>query len=616
MSSLRNDVLIEKFRRAGINIDGNPRPYWNRSICPKCNEIKTTKAKDLGFNMETGAIHCHKCGWSANVIYETKKEYSRPQEKEWKPSDNVKEYLFSRGISESTFNKLIKQKLIAYTNKPDVFAFQYYRGDEFINYKTRSCSGEKTFLQHRDAEKTLYNLNSARDKEIAIIVEGEMSVLACIEAGLDEKYAILSLENGAVKEGSAAGKFAGFRNCFKETAHIKRWIVALDNDQAGTYTASELIRHIGEYKCNIIQYPEGCKDPDDIINRNKRPNYTSFENNEVLRKMFENSVEYPVTGIIELSPTIKAMLMGYKKHGRPPAIMLPMFEGSFAFKRGDYTVVSGYVNTGKSTIAMNMAYLTTMEYLWKWAIFAGEQHPQDRYFEDLAQMILKKPIEERDRFGKPIEGCATPDEYEAALEFISNHIYLIYPEAGQKPTLEWTMERVLHLKEKYGINGVIIDTFNKLKHDFKNQRDDVYLDDWHDKAKEYALQFDAFVLLMHPAKPSKLKSGNLPVMSIYDIAGGAMTPNKVDNVIIYHRDSRFSEEQIPNNIATVIFGKIRDQKTVGKIGQFKVEYFPEKNNFKYGVNGFSYNKTLAAVTGQIIQSVADENYIDTEEIPF
>ena len=611
-----NDILLYKFSRLEIIPSGTIKQFWNRTVCPRCNAEKSTKQKDLAFNMATGAYYCHKCNYKGNVIYEKNKQYKRPTDRQHKPSNEVKDYLFSRGISEPTFNKLIDQKLIAYTNKPDVFAFQYWRDNEFINFKLRDCGQNKIFSQQPDGEKILYNINSAKGKEIAIVVEGEMSAIACIEAGLDEKYAILSLENGASKEGSVEGKLAGFRNCFEQTAHIKRWIIALDNDQAGTYTANELIRHIGEHKCNIIQYPEGCKDPDDIINRSKRPQYTSFENNQALKQMFDNSIEFPVKGIIELDDTTKQLLMNYKKHGRPPAVMIPMFEGSFAFKRGDYTVVSGLANVGKSTGTMNIAYLMTMEHLWKWAIFAGEQHPQDRYFEDLAQMILKKPIEDKDRFGRPIEGCATPDEYEAALEFISNHFFLVYPERGQKPTLEWMMEKMFYLKEKYGINGVLIDTFNKLKHDFRNNRDDVYLDDWHDLAKEYASAFDAFILIMHPAKQNKTKTGAIPMIGMYDIAGGAMTPNKVDNILIYHRETRFGEDQIPNNIAIWKFDKIRDQKTVGKIGQFKVEYFPEKNNFKYGANGFWYNKTLLGVTGQIIESVKDENYLDTEDIPF
>ncbi len=957
-----NDLLHYRFTKLNIDTGEGPlKPQWNRTVCPKCQEEKNTKHKNLAFNMTDGRYVCHKCGWKGNAIYQTKVEYTKPVWNDAPPSDKVKEYFLSRGISVSTFNKLVKEKIISYSKKGEGFFFNYWLGDEYINYKARAIA-DKAFYQQKDGQKVLFNINSAKGKTRGIIVEGEMSVIACIEAGLDRDYALLSLENGASKEGSVDGKFAGLKNCYEYINHIEEWTIALDNDQAGVYTGNELIKYLGEHRCKIIEYPEKCKDPDDIINRQKRPAFTSSENNEVLKNMMTSAVDYPVKGIIILDDKLKALLMQYKLHGRPKAIKVPMMDGHFSFKRGDLTVISGYANQGKAlaidtpiptkegwknmefiqvgdivfdedgklcnvtavteiqygrtcyeltfsdgslivcdeehlwktstpqaraskkrqekrstkettndqrhkcltptilttkeiinsfytqhgattrpnhsidlckpiildkanlpipgyvlgiwlgdgdtaggrittasqdvldniknegylinknkaqyrygvmglqrqlrecgligkkripaiyfrssieqrmellnglmdsdgyigldgmcefcvikkdlaldvyelitslgvkatfnegdaklngkfiskryrisfkpssnvfkikknmqrhkdgvkcsyryiksykkvdsvpvkcisvdspnkmylctksfipthntTFAMNLAYLMIMEYQWKWVIFAGEQNPQDRYFEDLAQMILRKPIEDKDRMGNPIDGCATPEEYEAALEFISNHVYLVYPERGQKPTLEWIMEKVDFLKHKHGINGVILDTFNKMKHDFGNQRDDVYLDDWLDKCLEYAHSYDGFMLLMHPSKPSTLKNGQVPMMNMYGIAGGAMTPNKVDNIIIYHRPTRFAEGGLPNNEAIIKFEKIRDTKAVGRLGEYPVIYDPFKNGFKYGPSGFSYNRTIDYATSEIIKSIPDENYIDVDDIPF
>lgn len=610
-----NDILLEKFKSLNIEIEGTIKPVWNRTYCPKCSEEKRTKDKDFAFNMTTGQYKCHKCQYRGNVIYTKDENYARPVLAEFKESDKVKTYFFSRGISESTYKDLINRKLLSHTEKGEGFKFNYWRDDEYINFKARALAN-KDFFQQKNGEKILFNINSAKGKSKGIIVEGEMSAIALIEAGLEEEYAIVSLENGASKEGSVEGKFAGLRNCYEQLMGIESWIVALDNDQAGVYTGSELIRYLGEHKCKIIQYPKDCKDPDDVINRNKRGQFTNKENNDVLREMIANAVDFPVKGIIELNDKLKELLMQYKKYGRPPAVPIPMHNGKFSFKRGESTIIGGYSNVGKSTYAMALCYLMLMEYQWKWVIFAGEQHPQDRYFEDLAQMILRKPIEEKDRYGKPIMGCATPEEYEAALEFISNHIYLVYPERGQKPTLEWIMEKTLFLKQKHGINGVILDTFNKMKHNMGIIRDDIYMDDWMDKWIEYGFDFDASILIMHPSKPGKTRSGSLPLMTRYDLAHGAMPGNKADNVIIYHRDNTDTESGIPSMEATISFDKIRDQKTVGRKGIFKVTYDPFTNGFKYDVQGYSYNKTLAFATDQIINSIPGENYLDPDDIPF
>jgi len=614
-----NDLLIDRFRKAGINIDSVNRlkPFWNRTTCQKCNEQKPSKALDMSFNMTTGGFICHKCQHKGSVLYEKKAEYSKPKYQVYEPSDEVKTYFFGRGITEKVFNTLVERKLLSYSKSGAGFYFNYWRNGELINYKARTIA-DKKFYQHQDAEKILFNIDSAKGKTKAILVEGEMSVFACIEAGLESEYAILSLENGANKEGNIDGKLTGLRNCYEQLSEIETWIVALDNDQAGVYTADHVIKYLGPHKCKIVAYPEGCKDPDDIINRNKRGNYTGHQNNEALREMMLTAVDFPVKGIIELDDKTKALLMQYKKFGRPPAIKIPMLENSFSFKRGDLTVLTGYANMGKSTWASNLAYLTLMEYQWKWAIYAGEQHPQDRYFEDLAHTILRKPIMDKDRYGNPIEGCATPDEYEAVLEFISNHVYLIYPERGQKPTFEWIKEKLAFLKSKHGINGVILDTFNKMKHDFANQRDDVYLDDWLDTCIEDALDYDAYILLMHPSKPQKTRNGTVIIMNMYDIHGGAMSANKVDNIMIYHREERFSDENsTPSTDAVIRLEKIRDQKTVGRIGNFKVTYDPFSNGFKYGPMGLRYNRTLDTVTHQIIKTAMSEiEAIAEEDIPF
>lgn len=614
-----NDLLLNKFVALGIDLDGaRIKPFWNRVVCPKCLQEKPTKAKDFAFNMTTGRYVCHRCSYKGNVIYEKKEQYSLPNTAYLsnQPSDPVKSYFLKRGISSQTFDSLCERKIISCSSKGNGFYFNYWKENVLVNHKARSLF-DKKFYQHQDAEKVLFNINSAKGKTRAILVEGEMSAIACIEAGLEEEYAILSLENGSAKEGSVDGKMIGLRNCYEFLSHIETWIIALDDDQAGVYTANEIIRHIGEHRCKIVLYPDGCKDPDDILNREKRGEYTISENNAILRDMINSAVDFPVKGIIELNDKLKDLLMQYKKHGRPPAVKIPMHDNLFSFKRGDLTILTGYANMGKSTYAMNLAYLTLMEYQWKWVIFAGEQHPQDRYFEDLAHMILRKPIMDKDRFGKPIEGCATPDEYEAALEFISNHIFLVFPERGQKPTFEWIKEKVSFLKNKYGINGVILDTFNKMKHDFAAKRDDVYLDDWLDMCLEDALDYDAYILLMHPSKPQKTKNGNIVMMNMYDIAGGAMTPNKADNIIIYHRESRFMEDGIPNNDAIVRFDKIRDQKTVGKIGELRVTYDPFMNGFRYGPGAYRYNRTLDAATSSIIASASEDvNYISEDEIPF
>ena len=611
-----NDIIIDRLAKIGI-VNSKPlKRGWNRTKCPKCLD-NGDKHKDLtlSFDVENGMYNCHRCNWKGNVVYQKSNIYTRPTLEENTESDEVMNFLRSRGFSDGTIRRILADKLISYGKRTKSVCFNYWKNGELLNYKTRVI-GEKAFYQCENAEKSLYNIDSVKGKEVAIVVEGEMSALACIEAGLDKKYAILSLENGAGREGDLTGKFIGFKNCYNELIDIKTYIIALDDDIPGTYTGSLLIRHIGEHRCKIVKFPEGCKDPDDIINREKRGGFTAAENNRALVEVFEKAVDFPVGGIIELDENIRELLLKYKQHGRPPSTRIPIkvVDNHFSFKSGEITCVSGYANMGKSTWCMDVAKMMSMSHGWKWAIFAGEQYPQDRYFEDLAASILRKNIMEKDRQGKLYMNVASLDEVDMAYNFISDKFYLIAPEHGIKPTLEYIMEKALYLKEKYGINGIILDTFNKMQHDFGNQRDDVYLDDWFDKCIPYARQFDAFILLMHPSKPSTTKNGNISRPNIYSIAGGAMSANKLDNIIFIHRPSILDEDGMPNNSMEVIISKVRDTKSVGKLGTITGEFVPDENTYRYGAGYETFDMTLEDYFHGVKASLLTDDF--EEEIPF
>lgn len=618
-----NDIIIYKLSKLGIDTskaNKTDSKGFSRASCPFCSADKAKdKNKSLAFKPDTGFYFCHKCNSKGNVTTE-KKEYKRPIFVEHKESNKVIDYLVSRGISERTIKKLVSNKLISYSKYDDKFIFLYHRGDDLINYKTRSVSvGTKDFSQQTDGEKILFNINSVKGKDEVIVVEGEMGAIACIEAGLDEKYGIVSLENGAQTEGEVIGKFAGLFNCYKELSHVKKFIIATDNDKAGTYTGSALIRYLGEGKSKIIEYPIECKDPDDIINRNTRGRFTSFENNKVLFDMIESAIDFPVKSIVTLTGPLKELLMSYKQHGRPKARPLPVktLNDYFSFLSGQLTCITGYANMGKSTFAEYLCAITAISFNWKWAIFAAEQYPVDKYFENIACMLLKKNIQRFDRLGRENVNVATDEEVAEVYHFLEDKIYLIYPDETEICDTKWLYKKLNYLKETYGINGFILDTFNKLDHDFGHDRDDVYMGKWLNVSIKEARHFDAFIVVMHPPKPTKTKSGSYAAPDIYDIAHGAQAANKLDNIVVVHRESRFSDTPAPPNTAEIYIRKLRDADATGKIGRIDCEWDRDSHTYRFGSGLDEFEMSLNDYYVRLAKDAFEDILIPTDDdIPF
>jgi len=87
-----------------------------------------------------------------------------------------------------------------------------------------------------------------------------------------------------------------------------------------------------------------------------------------------------------------------------------------------------------------------------------------------------------------------------------------------------------------------------------------------------------FIIVAHPKGGLKKDNGgNYECPDVFDLAGGAMWNNKMDNILIYHRPLR---GQLPESGNCEIHTKkIRRQKTVGKIGI--LEFSLKKNSRRY-----------------------------------
>jgi twinkle protein len=371
------------------------------------------------------------------------------------------------------------------------------------------------------------------------------------------KYGIVSVPNGASR---GSQRLEYLDNCSDWFVGLHEIVIATDGDEAGEMLKEELIRRLGVERCKIISYPyeevvptkEGkkrrCKDLNEVL---------MYLGKDVVVNIIRNAESIPVDGIYYLEDIFPSMLENFKKGVQlAPTTRFAEMDNYFRWKKGDINLFVGYGNHGKTFFALQMMLTKSIWDGWKWAIFSPENYPANDFYDDLVEMYVGKWLDKM-----------SEQEYTDACHFISEHIFYVYPDDGHD--ISSINEKFRHLVLKKGVDGVMIDPFNQLDHNYsKFQREDMYLSDILKDIKRFALLNKVcYNIISHPKNPDqKNQDRSLPVVDMYDIAGGAMWGNKVDQIISYYRPNFHVNKNDPN--VQVYIQKLKRKRTGGKLGDF------------------------------------------------
>jgi twinkle protein len=577
-------MYYEKLTNLGIKL--RRRSGTEKVTCPQCSESRRNK-KDpcLSVNITEGVYNCHNCGWKGNVKSferkDSRKNYQKPSQdmlKQMELSDKVVNYFGTRGISEATLKKFFihgKEEFMPQTQKKErCIVFPYIRENEIVNAKYRD--GNKNFKLVKDAELVFFGMQTIVGRHTAIITEGEIDALSVYEAGFGNDYeaeadkdgvvvehelgrwSVLSVPNGASK-GSQRMEYLD--NCSDWLSMIDEFVIAVDNDEAGKSLKDELVRRLGAEKCRVVSYPT-----DSVVIDSKGGRRACKDLNEVLvhfgkeavKSAVMSSQSIPVDGVYFLDDVFPQMLDSFRKGAQlAPTTRFGEFDEFFRWKKGDINVIVGYGNHGKTTFWLQMMLTKSIYDGWKWAIFSPENYPANDFYDDLIEMYCGKWIDKM-----------TEDEYIEACLFIDLHFFYVYPEFEHD--LESIHEKFRYLILKKGVDGVMIDPFNQLdKNQKAYERDDQYISNTMKDVKRFALlNAVSYNIIMHPKSPTYNQDKSLPVVDMYDIAGGAMTGNKADQIISYYRPNFHVDKN--DSAVQVHMQKVKRKRTGGKLGSFNL----------------------------------------------
>jgi hypothetical protein len=303
---------------------------------------------------------------------------------------------------------------------------------------------------------------------------------------------------------------------------------------------------------------------------------------------------------------------------------LPSFDKHFVFKRGNFNVVNGFDNVGKSTALWYLCLLSSMYHGWNWIICSNENRNG---------AVVKKMMEFY--VGTPIDKMGEND-YNESFEFINNHFSIINNEKLLNFKDVLNIAEKLSKTKKY--DGLLIDPYNSLKIELSNNSKLSTHEYHYEAASEmqmFAKQKDICVYLnCHVITGAmRLMKGETrhKAPSKADTEGGGKFSNKADDFMTFHREVQDSENFTKMQIHV---RKIKEVETGGGYTPYDEPYIlemqrgmcsyadlngydPIKNYWlSKGKNTYVEPKPIPLPINSNFDEEIDELYQQKDETPF
>jgi twinkle protein len=552
------DFQIDLANRSGVEV---------QTTCPQCSHArKKSKARCLSVNTVEGIWVCHHCGW-AGSLKSGADTPSRPPKRVVRPHfirpstvpALARDWFAKRGISEGVVARHGITIETVYMPQAEeempCLIFPYTRSGEVINLKYRSLEG-KHFRQVKDAEKVLYGLDDLTE-DWAVIVEGECDKLCVEMAGIVNA---VSVPDGAPPANSKPSetKFEYLTNCSASLEPLKKIILAVDSDPPGRTLEAELARRLGPERCWRVQWPEHCKDANDVLLRHGA---------DELRRCIQQAQAYPLEGVLTVADVAADVIQLYRE-GLPGGMTTGWVsvDQHYTVRPGEMTIVTGIPSHGKSQFLDALVVNLAKGHDWTIAVCSPENLPITRHIAKLVEQYTGLPFRE----GPNVR--VSSYELAMALEWLHQHFVFIAPDEAL--TIPALLQQAKALVTRYGIRGLIIDPWNEFDHARGTVTETEYISTSLTQIRRFARNYGVHVwLVAHPQKLYRREDGSYPVPTPYDISGSAHWRNKADNCLTVWRDENDPEEPVRLFVQKIRF------REVGKIGMIPLRW--SKVNGRY-----------------------------------
>jgi len=226
----------------------------------------------------------------------------------------------------------------------------------------------------------------------------------------------------------------------------------------------------------------------------------------------------------------------------------------FLFKSGNFVVVNGHDNVGKSTVIWYLALLSAMFHGWKWIIYSSENRTGG-VFRRLMEFYYGKELSKMNDL-----------QYNEAYQFCMKYFKVIKTEELLNYKDVLNMGTKLLAKDDY--KGFLIDPYNSLTIEL-NDRSKLSTHEYHYQAasemKLWGRKNDCCVYLnchaVTAALRDKTAGGDPKAPNKADTEGGGKFANKADDFITLHRLTQHVDDWM---ITQIHVRKIKETETGGK----------------------------------------------------
>lgn len=528
---------MKTFQDFGIDI-GNKSSGKIKTKCPQCSATRKNKSdKCLSVDIDKGLFNCHNCGWSGTTKFEKKKKFIRPEKIKVNLTERIIKWFSDRGISEPTLIHWKIGESLEYFpqvgKKRRAINFNYYRENDLINIKYRD--GQKNFKMVSGAELIFYGLDNIKTMDKIYIVEGEIDALSLHEAGI---YSVCSVPNGASKGNQ---RLEYLDNCFEYFKDKKEIVLCTDNDSPGIQLRKELARRFGAYRCKYVDFGD-YKDANEIL---------VTKGAETLRNVIKMAKNFPLEGVLNIE-NIWQSVLNYNENGvKNYSIGLPNADNYFKMSFGEWSVVTGIPNSGKSDVMDQVCCNLALKYDMRCAMFAPESFPYEGHIKRISNKLN--------------ETNCNNEQLNQTKDFIQDHFFWVKIDL-ENLTLKGILNAFRELVFQKGINVFVIDPWNMLDH--SAQRDHSYIGRSLSEITQFCQQTNTHLFLV--AHPRKIESenGTYKKPTLYDISGSADFFNKAYNGLIVYRCIG-QRTKYESDIVKIYIEKVK-RKENGQLGEFDI----------------------------------------------
>ena len=603
------------FESVGIDLGKNCSGRI-RMVCPFCNDSRQNhrNEKCLSVDIDHGLYHCYHCGKSGYVPtddeVENREQRQKAREEKLKicaskgsyhrPVKFPAEFLIKNCVTQESAKPLLDY--LTNTRKLDIdvmqkyritlpfgsfekdskaekkekeyeqircIGFNYFDRGDYINVKCRTIDKRFSFLYK--GELIPWNIDVLIGKPMCYITEGEFDALTLLQCGFLET---ISVPNGAQKNLHYLDRFV--ETHFEDKVRI---VLALDNDEKGLMLRDELIRRLDAERCLLVDWPEGCKDANDVLVKHGV---------EKVRECVEAAHEIPLVGI-QTAGDVEDELLSLFENGmkRGAAIALTGFDDLMTFEPGRYMVVSGRPGDGKSEFIDELCLRLCLLHDWKVAYFSPENVPIVYHLRKLCEKLTRYSFQPSRSMTRPL--------FDACVTWLTQNVCHILPGFGEDGIVEGgkvlrcedvkvcnegvsdgrsdanTLDNILQIAHRAvarrGVRILVIDPLNRIDAETEYaQHELAWYSHVNNTLSRFARRHKCLVILVaHPRKVNRANlDGKKRRVEMNDINGSADFGNKADYCMIVDRDDDLQ-------LVTVYVDKVKF-KHLGTRGECYLHY--------------------------------------------